>query len=40
MLQGVKGLLDRGEVSAAVQRVEVAGGNWVRGASITVYTSR
>ncbi|KAK9904234.1 hypothetical protein WJX75_007362 [Coccomyxa subellipsoidea] len=38
--QGVKGLLDRGEVSATVQRVEVPGGNWAPGASITVYTSR
>ncbi|CAL8470566.1 g10108 [Coccomyxa elongata] len=38
--QGVKGLLDRGEMCATVQRVEVPGGNWAPGASITVFTSR
>ena len=38
--QGVKGLTNREEVSAAVQRVEVPGGNWHYGATILVYTSR
>ncbi|BDA45839.1 hypothetical protein COCOBI_07-6260 [Coccomyxa sp. Obi] len=38
--QGVKGLLDRGEMCSTVQRVEVPGGNWTPGASITVFTSR
>jgi hypothetical protein len=36
----MKGLLDREEVSATVQRVEVPGGNWVPGATILVHTSR
>ena len=39
-MQGVKGLTNREEVSAAVQRVEVPGGNWHYGATILVYTSR
>ena len=39
-MQGVKGLLEREEVAAAVQRVEVPGGNWRPGDSILVYTSR
>jgi hypothetical protein len=39
-MQGVKGLLEREEVAAAVQRVEVPGGNWRAGDSILVYTSR
>lgn len=39
-VQGVKGLTNREEVSAAVQRVEVPGGNWHYGATILVYTSR
>ena len=39
-MQGVKGLLEREEVAASVQRVEVPGGNWRPGAAILVYTSR
>lgn len=38
--QGMKGLLEREEVSAAVQRVEVPGGNWRFGATLLIYTSR
>jgi len=38
--QGVKGLVDTGEVAAAVQRVEVPGGDWRRGAALRVHTSR
>ena len=36
----MKGLLDREEVRAAVQRVEVPDASWSQGASILVFTSR
>ena len=36
----MKGLLEREEVSASVQRVEVPGGNWRPGYAILVSTSR
>ncbi len=39
-MQGVKGLTNREEVSAAVQRVEVPGGNWHYGATLLIYTSK
>lgn len=39
-MQGVKGLTNREEVSATVQRVEVPGGNWHYGATILIFTSR
>jgi hypothetical protein len=39
-VQGVKGLVDKEEVSAIVQRVEIPGGNWSRGKNILVYTNR
>ena len=39
-MQGVKGLTNREEVSAAVQRVEVPGGNWHYGDTLLIYTSK
>jgi hypothetical protein len=36
----VKGLTNREEVSAAVQRVEVPGGNWHYGDALLIYTSK
>lgn len=39
-LQGVKGLLDKEEVSTSVQRVEVQDGPWRRGDCILLHTGR
>eukprot|EP00884_Botryococcus_braunii_P007336 jgi/Botrbrau1/16603/Bobra.0068s0031.1 len=38
--QGVKGLVDKVEVNAIVQRVEVPAGNWSRGKTMLVHTNK
>lgn len=39
-LQGVKGLLDKTEVTASVQKVEVSSGSWASGADIRIFSSK
>ena len=40
MLQGVKGLLDKAEVSTQVQRVEIVDGAWQEGDCLLLHTGR